>query len=217
LKAIIYCRVSTEKTSQETSLARQKHELLTLANKHALEVVATLEERASGFSLDRPVLLECIDAFQRGQADILLCQDDTRLARGHSKIALLHQLRKLGVSIYTIRDQGELRLSEADEMVLDIVAIVEEYQRKLHNKKIKRGMKQAVKNGYRPERNIKQGVSGGRERKELPIKEIVRLRQKNLTFHEIALTLQGLGFNVSKATVHRRYQEYMDEQLHGEQ
>ena len=40
-------------------------------------------------------------------------------------------------------------------MVLKIVAMVEEYQRKLHNIKIKRGMKRAVENGYKPEKNLK--------------------------------------------------------------
>ena len=50
-------------------------------------------------------------------------------------------------------------------MVLEIVGIVEEYQRKIHNLKIKRGMKKAVENGYRPEKNLKNQHEGtGRER-----------------------------------------------------
>ncbi len=42
----------------------------------------------------------------------------------------------------------------------------------------------------------------------MPIEEIVRLRHRGLTFEEIAMSLRGLGFEVSKATVHRRYQEH---------
>lgn len=42
-----------------------------------------------------------------------------------------------------------------DTMLLEILAIVEEYQRKIHNAKIKRGMKRAVENGYRPEKILK--------------------------------------------------------------
>ncbi len=60
-----------------------------------------------------------------------------------------------------------MHLSEADEMVFEIVAIVEEYQRKLHNLKIKRGMKAAVKNGYRPERNLSGSGAGGRSKKKI--------------------------------------------------
>jgi hypothetical protein len=33
-----------------------------------------------------------------------------------------------------------------------------------------------------------------------------------LTFSEIAATLRGFGYNVSKATVHRRYQEYIEKE-----
>ncbi len=38
-KAIIYCRVSTEKSEQESSLKRQENELKQLANEYQLEVV----------------------------------------------------------------------------------------------------------------------------------------------------------------------------------
>lgn len=97
-------------------------------------------------------------------------------------------------------------------MLLEILAIVEEYQRKIHNAKIKRGMLRAIENGYRPELNIKNRHNhDGRERIDVPIEEIVKLRQKGLTFQEIASTLRGLGFEVSKATVHRRYTEYIED------
>ncbi len=96
-------------------------------------------------------------------------------------------------------------------MVLQIVSMVEEYQRKIHNIKIKRGMHRAIEQGYRPEKNLKNhGDHSGRERKEAPIMEIVRLRGNSLTFAEIAATLRGFGYQVSKATVHRRYQEYIE-------
>ncbi len=88
--------------------------------------------------------------------------------------------------------------------------MVEEHQRKLHNLKIKRGMKRAVKLGYKPEKNLKnRGNIEGRERKEVPVDEIIRLRNNGLTFEEIAATMRGFGHDVSKATVHRRYQEDM--------
>ena len=98
-------------------------------------------------------------------------------------------------------------------MVIQIVSIVEEYQRKLHNLKIKRGMLRAVEKGYQPQKNLSnKGNLGGRERKEVPIQEIVRLRTNGLTFAEIAATLRGFGYNISKATVNRRYLEYIQEQ-----
>lgn len=56
----------------------------------------------------------------------------------------MHCLHKEGIKVYTHTHNGELQLSDSDSMVLDIIGIVEEYQRKIHNLKIKRGMQRAV-------------------------------------------------------------------------
>ena len=128
------------------------------------------------------------------------------------KLLFFMSFLKKDVKIYTLSHDGELELSDSDAMVIQIVGIVEEYQRKLHNLKIKRGMIRAVEKGYRPQKNLQnQRNSTGRDRKEIPIEEIVKLRANGLTFAEIAATLRGFGYNVSKATVHRRFLEYQHE------
>lgn len=209
MKAIIYCRVSTEKEQQESSLKRQRIELEELAHQNETEIVHVIQEQASGYEVDREGIFEMFDYFSIGEADTLFIQDETRLGRGNTKIALFHQLNKLQIPVYSISHQGELQLSESDSMVLQIVGVVEEYQRKIHNLKIKRGMRRAIDNGFNPGENLSnQHLSPGRERIEFPIEEVVRLRRNNLTFDEIAATLRGMGFNVSRATVHRRYKEY---------
>jgi DNA invertase Pin-like site-specific DNA recombinase len=211
LKAIIYCRVSTDKKTQETSLARQKQELMKLAERYGFSIVDCLAEQESGYEIDRDGIFQLLDYFSNNQADCLLIQDETRLGRGNTKIALFHQLQKMNISIYTVINEGKLELSESDSMVLKIVGIVEEYQRKIHNTKIKRGIKKAINEGYDPGKNLtNRNKAPGRDRKDFPIEEVVRLRQNNLTFEEISNTLNGLGFSVSKATVHRRYQEYQN-------
>jgi DNA invertase Pin-like site-specific DNA recombinase len=211
MKAVIYCRVSTTKETQETSLKRQELELVQLANQNQLEIAKVIKEQASGYELDRDGILELLDMVKDHTVQAVLITDDTRLGRGNAKIALLHCILRENAKLYTITDNGELQLSESDSMVLKIVGIVEEYQRKLHNIKIKRGMKRAVSKGYKPERNLKNlGESSGRDKIEVPIEEIVRLRRNDLTFAEIAATLRGFGYQVSKATVHRRFQEYQD-------
>jgi len=208
MKAIIYCRVSTDKQTQETSLARQEEELHLLANRLNSEVIMTIKETASSYDIDRDGIFDMLALFSEKKASCLFIQDETRLGRGHSRIALFHQLQQLGVTIYTISHQGELILSEADSMVLQIVGLVEEYQRKLHNAKIKRGMKRAIENGYNPANNLaKINEAPGRTRKDFPVEEVMKLREKNFTFSEIASTLRGLGYDVSRATVHRRFQE----------
>lgn len=211
MKAVIYCRVSTKKDTQESSLVRQEEELLGLALSQGMEVIQVIKEQASGFDLERDGILDLLSTLKEEKVEAVLIQDETRLGRGNAKIALLHCIVKEGAKLYSISHHGELQLSESDTMVLQIVSMVEEYQRKIHNIKIKRGMNRAIKNGYRPEQNLKnQGEHSGRERKEAPITEIVRLRSNGLTFAEIAATLRGFGYQVSKATVHRRYQEYTE-------
>lgn len=211
MKAIIYCRVSTTKQTQETSLERQEEELIMLARRYRFDVISIIKEQASGYELDRDGVLQLLEQIKDGQVQAILIQDETRIGRGNAKIALLHCILKEGVKLYSISDQGELQLSESDSMVLQIVGMVEEYQRKLHNIKIKRGMKRAVNRGYKPEKNLKNlGEHSGREKIEIPVEEIVRLRNNKMTFAEIAATLRGFGYPVSKATVHRRYQEYID-------
>jgi len=213
MKAIIYCRVSTTKETQETSLARQEEELLRLAESYGFEAVKIIKEQASGYDLDREGILELLELIKDKSIGALLIQDETRLGRGNAKVAILHCVLKENIKLYSISHNGELQLSESDSMVLQIVSMVEEYQRKIHNIKIKRGMKRAIEHGFRPQRNLKnQGDHAGRERKEMPIEEIVKLRNNGLTFAEIAATLRGFGFNVSKATVNRRYLEYIDSQ-----
>src|SRR3954452_8317295 len=211
MKAIIYCRVSTNKETQETSLKRQEEELIQLANHCGFEIDSIIKEQASGYDFERDGILEVLERIKEPQVQALLIQDETRLGRGNAKIALLHCIIKEGIQLYSISHNGELQLSESDSMVLKIVSIVEEYQRKLHNVKIKRGMKRAVDQGYKPEKNLKNlGDSSGREKIEVPVEQIIRLRKNDLTFAEIAATLRGFGYNISKATVHRRYQEYME-------
>ncbi|NHM29901.1 YneB family resolvase-like protein [Neobacillus terrae] len=212
MNAIIYCRVSTDKDTQETSLIRQEEELTQLANQNQFQIAEIIREQASGYDLEREGILQLLDEIRKPEIHAVLIQDETRLGRGNAKIALLHCILKEGIKLYSISHNGELQLSESDSMVLKIVGMVEEYQRKLHNIKIKRGMKRAVKNGFKPERNLKnQGEGAGREKIEVPIDEIVRLKRNGLTFAEIAATLRGFGYQVSKATVHRRYQQHMED------
>lgn len=208
MNAIIYCRVSTDKQEQESSLERQRQELMKLADQSQFTIVDCIIEKASGYDIEREGVFRMIDYFATKKADCLLIQDETRLGRGNTKIALFHQLSKEHIPIYTSIHNGKLELSESDSMVLQIVGIVEEYQRKIHNMKIKRGMKKAIENGYDPTHNlINRNKAPGRERIEFPIEEVIRLRQNKLTFEEIANVLNGMGYTVSKATVHRRFNE----------
>ena len=210
-KAVIYCRVSTEKNTQETSLVRQQEELTKYARSLGYGDLAVFKDQQSGYEVDRDGLLDMLDYMKEHHIQALFVQDETRLGRGNARMAVLHLIQKYEATVYSLNDAGPLALNEMDTMLLEILAIVEEYQRRMHNAKIRRGMRRAVENGYMPQNNLKnRGNHEGRERKDVPVEEIVQLRQKGLTFAEISTTLTGLGFSISKATVHRRYIEYME-------
>lgn len=212
MRAVIYCRVSTNKLSQETSLERQRVELCELATQLGADIVDIISEQESGYEVGRPGLLELLDVVASERVDAVLVTDDSRLGRGNAKIAILHTLHKHGVRLLTVQSGDEYELSDAEAMVLEIVGVVEEYQRKIHNAKISRGMRRALDSGYDPRRNLKNQDQGGRSRIEVPIEEIVQLRERGLTFAEIAATLRGFGHEISKATVNRRYLEYVSAQ-----
>lgn len=195
------------------SLVRQEEELVELAEELGLDVQGVFKDKHSGFDIDREGLLGLLDFIRDEEVDAVLIQDETRLGRGNARMAVLHLLAKTNTAIYSRNDSGPIALNEMDTMLLEILAIVEEYQRKLHNAKIRRGMKRAVREGYRPERNLRnRGNAEGRERLEVPVQEIVTLRAKGLTYEEITDVLKGLGHDISKATVHRRFKEYEWEQ-----
>ncbi|WCK52376.1 recombinase family protein [Aneurinibacillus sp. Ricciae_BoGa-3] len=210
MRVALYARVSTERAEQETSLMRQIDELTRFARQSGWEIVRSVQEKASGFDEERWGLLEVLEDFSEGRIEAVLIQDETRLGRGNTKIAILHQIKKAGGHVFSLDNGGELQVSEMEGMVLEILAIVEEYQRRLTNQKIARGMQRAIAAGYRPEKNLKNIDKGGRKRNDLPMEDIIRLRSKKLTFEEIAATLRGLGYEASRATVHRRYKEHME-------
>lgn len=210
LNVAIYARVSTEKKEQQSSLKRQIREINDFCNINNYRVKEIITEKSSGFIKERDGILILLELFKEKIIETVIIQDSSRLGRGNAKMALIHQIHKLDGNIITIEDKGLIALNDLEKMILEILGVIEKYQQKLTNRKISRAMKKAVKNGkYKPEKNLKNRDLGGRNRIELPISQIIKLRNKGLTFREIAAILRGLGYETSKATVHRRYQEYI--------
>lgn len=212
MNVAIYARVSTDKQEQDTSIKRQINELTSYCREQNYNIVEIIKEKHSGFDEDREGILSILELLKEELIEAVVIRDSTRLGRGNAKIALIHQIQKLKGQIITLEDKGAIALSDMEKMILEILSVIEKYQQELTNRKISRAMKKAIEEKkFRPERNLKNRDLGGRKRKNIPIEEIVRLRKMGLTFHDISLTLKGLGYNVSKATVHRRYQEFFEE------
>ena len=57
MKAVIYCRVSTEKETQESSLVRQEEELTGFALSQGYEIARIFTDQHSGYDMEREGLL----------------------------------------------------------------------------------------------------------------------------------------------------------------
>lgn len=212
MNVVLYSRVSTENDNQVSSLNRQSEELIKYCLSKNYYVVDNIMETNSGFDSEGDGIIKALDYIKNGLAQSIVVQDETRIGRGSAKIAILHQVSKWGGNVISMQTDGPLKINEMEGMVLEILALVEEYQRRLTNSKISRGVQKAIREGYDPSQNLRNIDQGGRDKLDLPIDEIIRLRGLNLTFHDIAATLRGFGYDVSKATVHRRFKEYEESQ-----
>lgn len=74
-RAVIYCRVSTEKEQQQTSLQRQREELLELAKSMDYKTIAVFEDEASGYDVERDGLMDLLECLKDEKVDALFIQD----------------------------------------------------------------------------------------------------------------------------------------------
>ncbi len=61
MKVVIYCRVSTEKEAQDSSIERQRMELSKVASQKGFDVVDIVSEKESGYDVDREGMLTVLD------------------------------------------------------------------------------------------------------------------------------------------------------------
>ena len=69
-KAVIYCRVSTEKETQETSLVRQQEELTKYAKSLGFNDLTVFKDQQSGYEVDRDGLLDMLDYMKGYQQQV---------------------------------------------------------------------------------------------------------------------------------------------------
>src|SRR5690625_5530374 len=65
MRGIIYCRVSTDKEEQASSLSRQKQELTDLAKRHHITIMNHIMEKESGYKIEREGIFQFLDDLDR--------------------------------------------------------------------------------------------------------------------------------------------------------
>ncbi len=154
-KAVIYARVSSIGDRQSTD--RQIEDLTRYADGKGLEIVRIFQEHVSGAksNQERGVLFECLEFCKIERPDTLMVTELSRLGRSTVEVLkAVEDLTAAGVNVFIL----DLNLSTLDEegrenpvakMVLTVLALGAEMERKLILGRLNSGRELAKKKGIR--------------------------------------------------------------------
>ena len=196
-RAVIYARVSSSGDRQSTD--RQIEDLTRYADNKGLEVVRIFQEHVSGAksNREREVLAKCLEFCRAEHPDTLMVTELSRLGRSTVEVLkAVEDLTAAGVNIYIL----DLNLSTLDEegrenpvakMVLTVLALGAEMERKLILGRLNSGRELAKKKGVRMGRPRGSALSADDLQAKYP--EVVKhLRKGKNSIREIA-KLTGLS------------------------
>jgi excisionase family DNA binding protein len=146
-KAVIYVRVSSYDQKQKGDLERQKQSLLDYAKSRGYEVVAVLEDVASGLNEKRKSLSKLFNIVERREIGVIIVAFKDRLTRfGFSYLE--RYFSSHGVRIEVVN--GEEPKDAYQELVEDLIALVSSFAEKLYGlrshkyEKVVEGVKQLI-------------------------------------------------------------------------
>jgi excisionase family DNA binding protein len=146
-KTAIYVRVSSHDQKQKGDLERQKQSLLDYAKSRGYEVVAVLEDVASGLNEKRKSLSKLFDFVEERKVGVVIVAFKDRLTRfGFSYLE--RYFSSHGVRIEVVN--GEEPEDTYQELVEDLIALVSSFAGKLYGlgshryEKVVKGVKQLV-------------------------------------------------------------------------
>ncbi|MEM2626335.1 MAG: IS607 family transposase [Candidatus Jordarchaeales archaeon] len=145
-KAVIYARVSPHDQKQKEDLERQKQSLLSHAKSKGYEVVAILEDAASGLNENRKSLDRVFDIVEKGEVGAVIVAFKDRLTRFGFKY-LERYFAPHNVKIEAVNEEPK---DAYQELVEDLVALVSSFAGKLYGlrshkyEKVVEGVKQLV-------------------------------------------------------------------------
>lgn len=217
MKYVIYSRKSSEgEDRQMLSLDAQERELLEIAKKYNLEIVATYRESMSAKAIGRPVFNSMVEFIKSGKADAVLCWKLDRLARNFIDGGLVIDMLQKSV-IKQIRTYEAVHHPNDPVYTLAFLfGEANQYSRNLSTN-VKRGNREKLIQGGWPHRagfgylNDKAGKTLIVNHKQAPyvvrafelyVKERQTLKQVTDTLHKEGLRT-GTGNKLGKSQVHR--------------
>ena len=203
MKAVIYARVSSIGERQSTD--RQIEDLTRYAEGKGLEVVRIFQEHVSGAksNREREVLAECLEFCRAERPGTLMVTELSRLGRSTVEVLkAVEDLTAAGVNVYVLDIDlstldGEGKENPVAKMVLTVLALGAEMERKLILGRLNSGRELAKRKGVRMGRP--KGSSLSDEALAAKYPEVVKhLRKGKNSIREIA-KLTG----VSVSTIQR--------------
>ena len=148
-KAIIYTRVSTSEQGESgLGLDAQAALCNDYCARNGLEVVEVTTEVQSGKSTRRrPVLASALETLRKGDADVLIASNVSRLSRSIGDlVGLISEADKRGYSVVAL-DTGLDTSTPAGRMVFQMLGVAAEYERAMTSDRTKKALARAKAKG----------------------------------------------------------------------
>lgn len=147
LKVVAYARVSTEMQEKKESLETQILGIERFCNEKNYEVMKIHSDVMSGGSRKRKGFNEAMKDIEKGEFDVFLAYDISRIARDvFAFLKLFNRLREKNIKLVLINNQSLNTDSAMERMILTILAAIFEFFRFDNAEKVRYSMAEKVKN-----------------------------------------------------------------------
>lgn len=138
MRAVIYARVSTK----DQDCRRQIEDLKRFAERAGYEIIATLEEKASGAKNDRAERAKIIKMAQARLIDVVLVTELSRWGRStQDLIATLQDLQARNVSLVAASGMQMDLSTPSGKLMATLLAGIAEFERELIQERVRSGTK----------------------------------------------------------------------------
>jgi site-specific DNA recombinase len=151
MRAIVYSRVSTDAQERDgTSLDTQERAGLDFAQAQGWQVVETIRDAASGFSLDRPGIERVRQVLRAGGADVVIAYAVDRLSRNQNQIGVVFdEIQQAGARLDFVTERFED--TAVGRFILAARAFVGEVEREKMGERTTRGKIERARTGRMPQ------------------------------------------------------------------
>lgn len=153
MRAVAYCRVSTEKAAQLDSYAAQKEFFVLYCGHHGYDLVCIYgDEGKSGTRMaSRPQLQSLLADAKLRKFDLVLVKDVSRLARNVVDLLVaIRTLKELNIPVFFVN--ADLSSSTGSEFILTILGAIAQEESANLSRRIKFGKQLSARKGRVPNR-----------------------------------------------------------------